>query len=125
MTRSKWPVSGAKYEDDVVGEDAQARWQHAFEDALRTGMLKLEPTSSTRIRTLRGACPRCGHVLKGIDIYGSMITGVTTADNRAAITNVVCNCEKAHAGRPEGKTGCGWAPNLTVTFIWRNSRASG
>ena len=118
MAHRTWPIPRAKYENDAAGEDAEVRWQRAFEDAFREGTLTLDATGSSRIRTLRGNCPRCGHGLKGIDIYGSIIRGVTQVKNGVALTNIVCNCDTSHPGRPDGKSGCGWAPNLVVTIIW-------
>lgn len=118
MVLPQWPMPRAKYDDSASDEEEQRRWQRSFEDGFQTGTLQLEPTGTPHVKTLRGECPRCGHELEGIDIYGSVIMGATAVKNGVAITNVTCNCNKAHSGRPPGKTGCGWAPNLNVTFIW-------
>ena len=122
MAAPRWPSPRAKYDDDAADEAAQLRWQHAFEDAFAAQTLRLESTGSPHIRILRGSCPRCGHELNGIDVYGSIIRGVNEVRSGIAITNIVCNCERSHAGRPAAKSGCGWAPHLNVTFIWPTDR---
>jgi hypothetical protein len=50
---------------------------------------------------LRGACPRCGHEIS----VSAGVAGVLAPD--VETETVRCNCVETHAGRPEGKTGCG------------------
>lgn len=118
VTETAWPDHQAPYEDGASGERDQIRWQRAFEDAFAAGSLRLEDTGTDVIHTLRGRCPRCGHELEPIDVYSEVIFGVTQVKHGVAITNIVCTCELQHPRRPDGKAGCGWAPQLTVKFIW-------
>jgi hypothetical protein len=118
MGQPKWPSPGARYQDDAADEASQVRWQRGFEDGLAKGSLRLEPTGTRLVRRLRGACPRCGHELKPKDIYIGVLMGVTGLEHEVAVTNIICTCDKKHAGRPDGKAGCGWAPDLKITFIW-------
>jgi hypothetical protein len=114
-----WPDGRSRYDRHAVGDDAQGKWQQAVEAALRAGSLRLEPTDSPQIVTLRGACPRCGHQLMGVDIYREVLLGVAPAnDDQWAIINLICDCLESHEGRPQERSGCGWAPSLTVAIEW-------
>jgi hypothetical protein len=59
---------------------------------------------------LSGACPRCGHDLS----VSAGVAGVLDSEGQAVET-VRCNCVSAtHAGRPDGKTGCGQRGNIPI-----------
>jgi hypothetical protein len=68
-------------------------------------------------RVLHGNCPRC-HALIDIPIVLSVFGGNRSltdllkrrseaAESAPVIEPMLCTCDEAHTGRPEGRTGCG------------------
>jgi len=70
------------------------------------------------VLSLRGPCPRCGTVIEILVVdhivrrWGGAASGQDAAAPR--VEPVICTCDEPHAGRPEGREGCGAYWNFTL-----------
>lgn len=91
------------YEYPERTDGDEARWQDAVAAALRDGTLVLRRKGRhPDFYDLAGACPRCSHSMDQ-EIEFGVIVGF-----EIPTYNIDCNCTKDHAGRSDGKSGCGW-----------------
>lgn len=128
----KWPDERVPYEfPDGAGDEA--RWREAIVSALKEGTLRITHAGGDYY-DLTGKCPRCGHTTdqsltcRLISPYADAFTVLTNRPLRGVASagrsdevEIVCACAEQHEGRKgEGKRGCGWGRDLTVSLagLW-------
>lgn len=102
-------------EDPATWPNESATWRTVDEPAWRARVYGLGWTARTNEAgkvieyILAGPCPRCGHQM-------SVSAGIAGVLAPQELETVRCNCTDppGHAGRPDGKTGCGQRGNIPI-----------
>lgn len=84
------------------------------DDYARAFTDKCETAPFTRGVLISGDCPRCGHHMTFpvfTRVFQSAGAAPVQPDREDMIEPMLCTCENAHPGRPDGEEGCGayWA----------------
>jgi hypothetical protein len=102
-------TQGTKTNDEpplgkAEGQDRVAYEERADEEWAKQVMATLAWKQAGDDWVLYGTCPKCSH-----EMDKTIGSGYLTDTYRGSVTSVIvaCNCRADHAGRPEGRAGCG------------------
>jgi hypothetical protein len=119
VDEEEWPNSDALFDFPGGQQDASVRWQHALDEGLQSGTLKLLHIAGATY-TLRGDCPRCGHEMAQVLEFRVVLpvsAGSTGGAAESATFDIVCSCRATtHEGRDPTQWGCGWGRGLPVVI---------